>query len=230
MVVGDDDQDRDDHEHADAVPKHRDVVEQRDQMRRKDVDHRVEEQDHHEHDEDLAERDLVGEVQDEVESPEVEDEREELGAEPIHAGDDRDQPEQVEPAGEPGPDRAAEVVRPPIGAARRRIGGGHLGHAERDGEDEQDDDRPAPRDGNRAAEVPCLRVGGEAPRQHGDDREGDREVREPRPTAGQLLLVPEFGEPCLVPVQSLVGHSVLLFGEPELRSTTGCAATFRGRL
>ena len=161
--------------------------------------------------------DRVGEVEDpEVEAPEVEDEREELGAEPVHGRDDRDQPEQVEPAREPRPDRAAELVRPPVGAAGGRVGRGHLGHAEGDGQDDQADDRPAPGDGDRAAEVPRLRVGREAPREDRDDRERDREVREPRPTAGQLLLVTELRESLLVPVQSLIGHAhVVLVGSGD---------------
>ena len=159
-------------------------------------------QDHDEDGEDLLERDRVGEVQDQVEAPEVEQGRGELGAEPVDRGHDGDQPEQVEPAREPRPDRAAELVRPPVGTAGGRIGRGHLRHAEGDGQDDQADDRPAPGDRDRSAEVPRLRVGREAPGQDRDDRERDREVRELGPAAGQLLLVAQLGEALLVAVDA----------------------------
>ena len=116
----------------------------------------------------------------------------------VDRGEDRDQAEQVEPAGEPAPHRAAELRRPPVDAARGRVRRDELGHAERDDEDEGRDDRPAPRDRDRAAVVPRLVVGREAAREDRDDRERDREVLEAAPAAVQLLLVAELGEPLLV--------------------------------
>ena len=68
-------------------------------------------------------------LQDEVETPEVEErELKNCAQNVVDRGDDGDQAEQVEPAGEPGPARAAELVGPPVGPAGRRIGGGQLRH------------------------------------------------------------------------------------------------------
>jgi hypothetical protein len=75
--------------------------------------------------------------------------------------------------------------------------------------DQQDDDRPSPRDRDRPAQVPRLRVCREAARENGDDRERDREVREARPSAGELLLVSQLRESLLVSAQSLVGHAIV---------------------
>ena len=73
-----------------------------------------------------------------------------------------------------------------------------LGHRERDQQDQPADDRPAPRDRDRPAVVPRLPVGGEAAREDRDDRERDREVREPAPRSLQVLLVAELREPPFV--------------------------------
>ena len=143
-------------------------------------------QQQHEHQERLGEQVLrVAEVDAEhVHVVEAEDHREELPGEVVHRGEDRDQPEQVEPAGEPAPHRAAELGRPPVDAARGRERGDELGHAQRDDEDEGRDDRPAPRDRDRTAVVPRLVVGREAAGQDRDDRERDAEVLEPASRCG----------------------------------------------
>ena len=124
----------------------------------------------------------------------------ERGAAVVDRGGDRDEPDEVEPAGEPAPGGAAELGRPPVDAARGRIGRHELGHAEADDQDGDRDQRPAPGDRDRPAVVPRLPVGGEAPGQDRDDRERDREVLKAAPAAVELLLVAELGEPLLVAI------------------------------
>src|SRR4029079_15092023 len=82
-----------------------------------------------------------------------------------------------------------EPRRPPVDAARGRERRHELGHAEGDDEDEGGDDRPSPRDRDRAPVFPRLVVGREAAREDRDDRERDGEVLEAAPAAAQLLLV-----------------------------------------
>ena len=188
VAIGDEDQDEDDHRHADHVNDHRDVVEQRDQVGRVDVDQRVQDHDHAEEDEDLVEFHGTLEVDDQVEVPEAEQVGREGGAGVVDRGHDGDQAHDVEPAGEPGPARPAELGRPPVRAAGGGIGRAQLRHRDGDREDERADDRPAPGDGDRTAVVEGLAVGGEAAGQHRDDREGDREVGELAPDAAEVLV------------------------------------------
>ena len=153
-----------------------------------------------EEDEDFPERvGVVAEVQpQDVDVVEPQDHTEELPGEVVDRREDRDEAEQVEPARDPAPPGAAELRRPPVDATRRRVGGRQLGHAEGDDEDEGRDDRPAPRDGDRAAVVPRLVVGREAAREDRDDREADREVLEAAPAPVELLLVAHLGKAFLV--------------------------------
>ena len=60
------------------------------------------------------------------------------------------------------------------------------------------DDRPAPRDRDRAAVVPACAELGEAAGEDRDDRERDGEVGEAGPRAVQVLAVPELGQVLLV--------------------------------
>ena len=87
---------------------------------------------------------------------------------------------------------------PPVDAARRRVGGHQLGHREADDQDEHAEDRPGPRDRDRAAVVEAGAEVREAAGEDRDDRERDREVGETRPTAMQVLLVAELGEASFV--------------------------------
>ena len=136
----------------------------------------------------------------EVEVERAEGDVHERGAAVVDRGGDRDEADEVEPAGEPAPRRAAELGRPPVDAAGRRVGRDELGHAEADDQDRDRDQRPAPGDRDRAAVVPRLAVGREAPGQDRDDRERDREVLKAAPAAVELLLVAQLGEPLLVGV------------------------------
>ena len=122
----------------------------------------------------------------------------ERGARVVDRGDDAHEPDQVEPTGEPAPDGAAELSGPPVDAAGGRVLRHEFGHAQRDDQNRAGDDRPAPRDRDRAAVVPRLAIGREATRQDRDDRERDREVLESAPAPVQLLLVAQLGEPLLV--------------------------------
>jgi hypothetical protein len=125
----------------------------------------------------------------------------ELGEAEVDARGDGDLAEEVEPAGEPGPRRAVvlgQLRRPVVEAARGRIAGAHLRHAEADGESEQADDRPAPHHDGRAAGVHAEAVQGHAAGEDADDREGDREVRERRHAALEFLRVAELVQPGLV--------------------------------
>ena len=103
--------------------------------------------------------------------------------------DDADQADDVEPAGHPAPALAAQVVGPPVRAAGRRVARGQLGHREGHHQDEKAEHRPADRNRDRAAVLPRECERRERPGEDGNDRERDREVRETRPRAGELLPV-----------------------------------------
>ena len=113
-------------------------------------------------------------------------------------GGDRDQADQVEPAGEEAGLGSAQLRGPPVDAARRRVGRHQLGHREPDDQDEHAEDRPGPRDRDRAAVVEAGAEVREAPGQDRDDRERDREVGEARPGPVEVLLVAELGEASFV--------------------------------
>ena len=129
---------------------------------------------------------------------EAQREVEEGGAAVGHRGHDGQQADQVQPAGVVAGLRPAQLGRPPVDAARRRVGGHQLGQAQSDAQDQCGQDRPAPGDGGRAATVPPAGEGREATGQDRDDRERDGEVGEAGPGAVELLLVPELGEQLLV--------------------------------
>src|SRR5258708_20502246 len=68
---------------------------------------------------------------------------------------DRDLADQVKPAGIPAPGRSttpskAELGRPVIETAGRRVRGGQFSHAQRDDNHEDSDERPANRVGSKA--------------------------------------------------------------------------------
>ena len=137
-------------------------------------------------------------VDDEVEPVKGEDRVQERRGAVVDRGGDCDEAEQVEPTREPRPAHAAEAVRPVVDAARGRVLRSELGHRKPDEEDKEADQRPADRNRNRAAVVPRLSEGREAAAEDADDRERNREVGEPAPTAVELLFVAEGGEPLLV--------------------------------
>ena len=141
---------------------------------------------------------------DDLDPVEAEDDVEERRRRVDDRGDDADQAGEVEPAGEPAPDGAAEPCRPPVDAAGGRVLGDDLRHAEADDQDRDRDQRPAPGDRDRAAVVPRLAVGREAAGEDRDDRERDREVREGAPPAVEVLPEPHLGELALVLVLELV--------------------------
>ena len=182
------------------MPAHRDVVHHREDPVGEDVDDRVEDEDEEEQQPRLAE-DVLGVAEVDAEDVQaVEPERrveEDRGA-VSHRRDDADQADDVEPAGHPAPALAAEVVRPPVGAARGRVLRGQLGHRERHHQDEEAEHRPADRGRDRSAVLPRERERRKRPREDRDDRERDREVREAGPGAGELLLVAQLMETLLV--------------------------------
>ena len=100
---------------------------------------------------------------------------------------DGDLADQVEPAREPTPGRAAELRGPVVEAAGGRVGGCDLGHRERDDRAHEPDEQPAPRHRDRAALVEGDVVRRQAAREDRDDREADREVLEPAHRAEELL-------------------------------------------
>jgi hypothetical protein len=200
VIVGHEDQEGDDHDDADHVPHDRDVVEERDERRREDVQDRVEGEDDQEEQERLA-QDVAGVAEvdaKDVEPVELQQGEEERRRAVAHRGDDAEQADDVEPAREPAPAGTAEPCRPPVGSARGREGRRELGHRKGHEQHEGADDRPAEGRRDRAAGIPRLAEGRERPGQDGDDRERDREVREAAPGADQLLLVTKLGEPMLV--------------------------------
>ena len=205
------------------MPADRDVVEDRQQPVGEDVHDRVADQDDQEQQEVLVQdRGRVGggEVDAEhVQPVEGEDRLEEERRAVADAGDDPDEADDVEPAGDPAPAGAAELGRPPVGAARGRERGRQLRHRERDQQHEGAQDRPADRDRDRPAGVPREPEVREAPGQNRDDRERDREVGEAAPAAVELLLVAEVGELALV-LAHLAGRgrAVLAAHPPRMTS------------
>jgi hypothetical protein len=198
---GSEDQYAHDRDHPAEHPPGRDPVQQRHQVRGEDVDDAVEGEDDEEQDERVV-QDRRGvrrrAVDDEVEPVQGEHRVQERRGAVVDGGGDGDEAEQVEPTREPRPAHAAEAVRPVVDAARGRVLRSELGHRQPDEEDQEADHRPADRDRDRAAVVPRLSEGREAAAEDADDRERDREVGEPAPTAVELLLVAEGGEPLLV--------------------------------
>ena len=203
--------DQDDHDHGDTehVPPDREVVEHRHEVAAEDVDQAGDDEDEHEQGE-VDVRAVVNvcrgrglrEVEDEVDAVEAEQVHQEGGRDVHHGGHHRDQADQVEPAGEPAPAGAAELERPVVDAAGRRIRGGELGHRDGDQQDQAADQRPGDRDRDRPAVLERLPVRREAAGEDADDRERDREVREPAPAALELLFVAELCEALLVGGQS----------------------------
>src|SRR4051812_43440447 len=85
----------------------------------------------------------------------------------------------VEPARVVAGFHTAELRCPPVNAPGGRKGRYQFRHAQTNDQDEDRDQRPADRDGNRSSVVPPEVEGGEATGQDRNDREGDGEVREP---------------------------------------------------
>ncbi len=189
-MVGDDDEDHDDHEHAGHVPPGRDVVDLRQEARAERVDQPVQGDDHGVGQEHVALAERVAE-------PQVHQRRDERRRAEVDGRGDGDLADEVEPAREPAPAGAAEPRRPVVEAARGRVGRGDLAHRERDEDAEAADDEPAPGDGHRAAPADRDVVRRETAGEDGDDGERDGEVREPAPSAQELLGIAE-------PVQRLL--------------------------
>jgi len=209
VVARNRDQDHDDHRYTQNVPPHRDSVEERQQAVPEDVHQQSDdEQDDEQRHDDMGVVLHVGrrEVEDEVDAEEAAQVLDELGTGVVHGRGHRDEPDQVEPAGEPAPAGAAELRRPVIDAAGRGHRRGELGHREGNRQDQHADQWPADRDGDRTAVVEGRPVGRETAGEHADDRERDREVREGAPAAPQLLLVAEFSEPLLVVAKGHIRH------------------------
>ena len=191
VVVGDDQEDRHDHDHADHVPVRGDRVEERGHADPQQVQGRGRREE-----DDVEEVDVLLRVR--VVEPEVEERRPERGEAVPDGGGDGDLPDQVEPAGEPSPGRATELRRPVVEAAGGRERGGDLRHCERDDRAHEADEEPAPAHGDRAALAERDVVGGQTPREDRDDRERDREVLEPAHRAEELLRVAESVQSLLV--------------------------------
>lgn len=196
VAVRNDEQDQDNRGGSDDVPPHGDVVQHRHQMPAQDV-----QDGHRDHDEDEYPEDPLQRV---AGLP--------LGAEGgqrvvrerrAAVTDRRDhgpEPDEVEPAGVVPRLRPTQRRGPPVDAARGRIGRDQFGQTQPDDQDERRNQRPADRDRDRTAVVPCLPERGETPSQDRDHRERDREVREPAPVPAQLLGVPEFRQAFFVGV------------------------------
>ena len=176
---------------AHHVPVGRDRVEHR---RDADLEHVEHDGDQH-HDRVREERPLL---RVRVVEPEVDQRRREDRQAVADRGGDGDLADEVEPAREPAPGRAAELRRPVVEAAGRRERGGDLGHRERDERRHETDQEPAPGDRDRAAVVERDVVRGQAAGEDRDDREADGEVLEPAHRAEQLLRVAHPVEDLLV--------------------------------
>ena len=97
----------------------------------------------------------------------------------------------VEPGGEPAPALAPEPARPVIHRPGRGQRGRQLRHAERDGEREHADQRPAERHLGRPAHRQPVLVERHGAREDRDDRKRNGEVGEPAHRPEQLLRIAE---------------------------------------
>ena len=206
-------------EAPDDVPPHGHVVHDRHQVAAEDVQHRDQGEHDDEGDEHPGQRVVTG-VRGRVGADRQVDEG---GAAVGDAGGDRDETDQVEPAGEEAGLGPTQLGRPPVDAARGRVGRHQLGHREADDEDEHAEDRPGPRDRDRTTVVEPGAEVGEAPGQDRDDRERDRKVGEPRPGPVQVLLVAQLGETAFV-IAHLRRISHQLPPEKEVRPRSGLRA------
>ena len=191
VVVRDEQEDDDDYPDTDHVPVGGDRVEHRRHGHLHEVQHERDEQD-----DGVRQVDVLLVVR--VVEPVVE-ERCSEDREPVtDSRGDRDLPDEVEPAREPAPAGASELRGPVVEAARGRIGGGDLGHRQRDEGAHEPDEEPAP--GHRDGTTLTVRdhVRREASREDRDDGERDREVLEPSHRAEELLRVAQSVEGLLV--------------------------------
>ena len=192
-------QDDDDDRHADQMPPDRDVVEQGHQSDAVGVQQALREEDDGQEADGVPRRQPVGLV-----GPLRQEGRDRVGAAETDAGRHGDLPQQVEPAGEPRPDRGAvagrALGRPVVQAAGRRVGRADLAHREADEDHDHADEQPAPVHDRRAAVEQAELVDGQAARQDRDDREGDGEVAEAAHAAVELLGVAELVESLSVSV------------------------------
>ena len=233
VMIRDEDEHAEDHEHTQHVPHDRNVVEESQQGVGEDVDARVEDENDQEQHELVVEdrRRVSGR---EVDAPDVHAVDGEHGIQEdrravADAGDDSDEADHVEPAGEPAPARPAELRRPPVRTARSRVRRGQLGHREADEQDEPAEDRPAERDARGPAGRPREREVREDPGEDRDDRERDCKVGETAPRPCQLLSVTQLGEPlfvasdvlplCHCPSLLVVGASVICNGRHSQPAT-----------
>ncbi len=157
----------DNDQHAEDVPPHADVVQQRDQPDAELVQQAVHQQDdgvdQDRHPVRGAPAPLQGsERVDEERRAEVDARRH------CHLA------EEVEPAGEPGPGRSVprrQLGRPVVQAAGGREAGAHLRHSQADEQGHDADEGPAPDDDGGAAGRHAEAVQGQAAGQDRDDRE-----------------------------------------------------------
>jgi hypothetical protein len=133
VVVGHEDEYEDHDGGTSHMPPHGDVVDDGQQVTAEDVEGRDDDQ----HDEELPEDSLQGVTLGPTVTEEPERQVEEIGAAVGDGGDDRQQPDQVEPAGVVAGPHAAQLAGPPVDAARRRVGRHELRHAEADHQDER---------------------------------------------------------------------------------------------
>jgi hypothetical protein len=187
VMVGHDDADQHDDRDAGHVPVRGDRVQQR-----RDADLEQVDQDGDQHHDPVREQRPLLRVR--VVEPEVQERRQEDREPVADRGRHRDLADEVEPAGEPAPRRAAELRGPVVEAAGGREDGRDLGHGEGDDRAHQADEQPAPGDRDRPAVVERDVVRGQAAGEDRDDREGDREVLEPAHRAEELLRIAETVE------------------------------------
>ena len=184
----------DDEQYADDVPPDAHVVQQRDQPDAELVQQAVHKQ-HARVDDDGDP--VVGRRAEHQVQPRVDEERR---AE-VNARGDRDLAEEVEPPGEPRPRRGVvlgQLGGPVVQAAGGGVAGAHFGHGQADHQGHHADERPAPDDGDRAADDHPVAVQRQAAGEDRNDGERDGEVGESRHAPAQLLGVAHLVEALLV--------------------------------
>ena len=200
MLIGNDDQDADDDDHANHVPPRRDHV-----QARRDLD--VEQVDHDRREQEGGVEDVRRHVERRAEpvvhvlrvaEPEVEEHLREDREPVADRCGNGDLADQVEPSGRPTPAGAAELRGPVVKAARGGVRRSDLGHGERDDRAHEADEQPTPGHRDRTAVLEGDRVRGQAPREDRDDREADSEVSEPSHRAEELLRIAQLVEDLFV--------------------------------
>jgi hypothetical protein len=188
LVIGEEQEDQREHQHAEDLGRDPDVVQDGDEPDPERIDDGRDDQRR-----DGDEREHVAHAQRRrgIEEPvlpndAVDHERDDAG----DGGHRHDLRPEVEPPREPAEGAVREALRPLVDGPGDRVMAGQLGEAEGDDELTGDDDQPGP-EHHRAAQPDADAEVAERPGADADEAEGEREVRHEPEGPVQLRLDPE---------------------------------------